>query len=338
MKPSVVVVTPVRNEAWIIERFLRAAGQFADLIVLADQRSSDATVAIASRHPKVHIIENRGEGISDVDRQRLLISAARDLVRGPRVLVALDADEFLTASSPTTAGWATMLRSEPGTVVCWEKPDLLPGLEHCLRYNLPWPMAYVDDDREHLGPRLHSVRIPMPPSTSRLYSHDVKVVHLAFVRPRARLAKLRLYAIEENVWGITKSGTKRRQRYSSAIIWTNTGREEPIPAEWLDGLERQGVSLRTFAEYRYHWQDYEILRYMARYGARRFWRDPIWHMDWEECRQCAIAAGEPGMPLEPIARPSRSFLRALSVWDAIYARARSARNRLAGESFFQSWA
>ena len=36
-RPKVICVTPVRNEAWIIEPFLRAAELWADHIILADQ-------------------------------------------------------------------------------------------------------------------------------------------------------------------------------------------------------------------------------------------------------------------------------------------------------------
>src|SRR5207247_9635192 len=54
----VVVVTPVRNEAWILERFLSVTSRFADHIIVADQRSSDGSRAICSRYPNVTVIDN----------------------------------------------------------------------------------------------------------------------------------------------------------------------------------------------------------------------------------------------------------------------------------------
>src|SRR5437773_12541499 len=54
----VVVVTPVRNEAWILERFLSVTSRFADHIIVADQRSSDDSRAICSRYGKVTVIDN----------------------------------------------------------------------------------------------------------------------------------------------------------------------------------------------------------------------------------------------------------------------------------------
>lgn len=44
-KTQIVCLTPVRNEAWILERFLKAAELCADHIVLADQDSTEPKIA-----------------------------------------------------------------------------------------------------------------------------------------------------------------------------------------------------------------------------------------------------------------------------------------------------
>ena len=98
-RPALVVLTPVRNEAWILERFLSVTSQFADLIVLADQGSTDNTTAIATRFPKVVVIPNEDPGFDEAHRQDLLLTAARERVPLPRILLALDADEILAADA-----------------------------------------------------------------------------------------------------------------------------------------------------------------------------------------------------------------------------------------------
>src|SRR5438034_4612080 len=94
----VVVVTPVRNEAWILERFLSVTSRFADHIIVADQRSSDGSRAICSRYPNVTVIDNPTDEFNERDRQLLLLRQARALVPPPRVILALDADEILAAN------------------------------------------------------------------------------------------------------------------------------------------------------------------------------------------------------------------------------------------------
>ena len=97
--PSIVVLTPVRNESWILERFLAVTSQFADVIIVADQRSTDASREICRRFAKVIVIDNADPEYNERSRQQQLIAAARELVSGAKILMAIDADEILAADS-----------------------------------------------------------------------------------------------------------------------------------------------------------------------------------------------------------------------------------------------
>src|SRR3954453_20585511 len=89
---STIVVTPVRNEAWILDRFLSCVSLWADHIIVADQGSADGSREIARRHSKVTLIDNPGS-YDEGARQRLLLDAARSF-EGRRVIFAFDADEI----------------------------------------------------------------------------------------------------------------------------------------------------------------------------------------------------------------------------------------------------
>ena len=43
--PKIIVVTPIKNEDWILDRFLSVTSQFADLIIIADQNSTDKSMS-----------------------------------------------------------------------------------------------------------------------------------------------------------------------------------------------------------------------------------------------------------------------------------------------------
>ena len=77
LKPTVICLTPVKNEAWILERFLRCASLWADYIIIADQGSDDGSVEIATRFPKVILVENPSSIFNEPERQKLLLEAAR---------------------------------------------------------------------------------------------------------------------------------------------------------------------------------------------------------------------------------------------------------------------
>jgi glycosyltransferase involved in cell wall biosynthesis len=118
-RPQVVCVTPVRNEAWTLDRFLRCAETWADHIILADQCSTDETRAVASKYPKVVVVDNPCEEFNDGERHRLVLEAARQ-IPGPRLILAVDADEALSAEVLDSPRWAHVLNAPPGTVITAE--------------------------------------------------------------------------------------------------------------------------------------------------------------------------------------------------------------------------
>jgi hypothetical protein len=69
----------------------------------------------------------------------------------------------------------------------------------------------------------------------------------------------------------------------------------------------------------------EVLRWIARYGERRFWLDDIWRFDWDGCREWALGLGLEGIPARPI-RPAPAIvvhgMRALSLLHRTQVRAR----------------
>jgi hypothetical protein len=109
-KPLLICLTPIKDEAWILERFLKCASVWADHIIIADQGSKDESKEIACRFPKVTLVENNSKTYNERERQELLIREARK-ISGPRILMTLDADEFLTADFLTSPEWETILQA-----------------------------------------------------------------------------------------------------------------------------------------------------------------------------------------------------------------------------------
>jgi glycosyltransferase involved in cell wall biosynthesis len=328
MKPTgrpLVVLTPVKNEAWILDRFLAVTSRVADLIVVADQGSTDGSREICRGFPKVHLLDNPSPEYDEAQRQLLLLRTARELVPGEKVLLALDADELIAADAPGSPGWQAMLEAAPGTVLCFEKPDLWKGPDLCLRYETPWPLGYVDDGAEHSAQRLHSIRIPMPEGAPRLHVQDVKILHYALTRLDHQAAKARFYSMQENLHGMSPL-VRRRALYSRRRDWGSYGRLEPALWEWFAGWEDNGIDLHSIPRKEFYWQDFEVLRLFSRHGVRRFWLEDIWSFDWEACRRYALARELPGIPLAPATGPPWPVRLAGSLLDLLYKAWRAARD------------
>lgn len=293
--PKIVVITPVKNEAWILDRFLSVTSQFADYIIIADQNSTDGSQSICKKYPKVILIENKAEKFNEAERQLLLIKTARDLVQEHKIILALDADEILAANATKTASWQKMLQAKPGTILFFEKPDLFVTTHQCLRTGILTPLGYVDDGAEHQPQKIHSVRVPMPEYANRLHIHDIKIIHYATTRLDAHASKLRMYTVVENVLEVGNV-IGRRSRYSSKPNYLSLGKVETAPNEWFANWETLGIDMHTIIKHKYYYYDFEVLRYFHKYGWRRFRMEDIWQYDWEACRQYAKSQGISDIP------------------------------------------
>lgn len=334
--PKIVVITPVRNEAWTLNRFLAATSQFADKIIILDQCSTDGSADICLEHPKAFVMANKSSRYDEATRQITLIQAARELVPGPRILLALDADEILAANAVKTPGWQTMLNAAPGTVLCFEKPDLYVSPSQCIRFDTPWPLGYVDDGAEHKPKKIHSIRVPMPDYATRLNIYDVKVLHYGLLRQEAQASKMRLYCVLENVLS-SRSLVNRRAMYPASKAYTKAGRLETVQNEWFADWENLGIDMQSIPSQKYHWQDFEVLRHFAAHGERRFWRDDIWNFDWEACRSYALAQHLEEMPTQPITGPSKLAAVGMPLLDKAAGLGRTAKTVIFGKKSHLTW-
>lgn len=278
MNPRIVVLTPLKNDAWILPLFLKVTSVFADRIIIADQGSTDGGPQLCERFPKVTVIDNSDSDYDEASRQRLLIAAARKMVPMPRLLVALDADEILAADAMGSSGWQKMLSAAPGTSIFFEKPNLYLSTAQAERRPLDFPGAFMDDDiTPHKPRRIHSPRLPT--GATSLVIASVKFLHYALVRPEAQKAKMRMYAALENVMG-TKSIYTRRRYYWSHKVFQTIGPVEHSPAEWFHGWHQRGIDMHTIEDVQPYWQDMATLDLMRKHGCRRFWLDDVWEKDW----------------------------------------------------------
>jgi len=324
---QIVVVTPVKNEAWILDRFLAVTSEFADCIIIADQQSTDGSADICRKYPKVVLIDNASKEYDEAERQLLLLQKAREIIPDRKIILALDADEILAANAVDTFSWQSMLHAKPGTILYFEKPDLYFTTKRCIRYDVPWPIGYVDDGREHRPKKIHSIRIPQPANAEKMHVKDVKILHYALTRPRAQASKIRHYSIIENVLGTSRL-LIRRISYAADKDHARNFRVEESILDWFIGWERKGIDMHSIVDKKYYWWDFEALTYFKKYGLSRFRFDDIWEFDWEACRIHAKALGISDIPDYKISPPSQVSLMSLRVVTKLFSFAREFKKSL----------
>lgn len=326
-----ICLTPIKNEAWILDRFLQCASTWADHVIVADQQSDDDSRAIARRYPKVHLVDNDSDAYDEGARQRLLLREARALpVTGRRILIALDADEMLSANWMESADWSRIRTAAPGTVLFFRWANLLPGVDRGW-LSEPKPFGFVDDGAPHRGHAIHSPRIPIPDDAPHLTCEDVRVLHYQYTNWPRMKSKQRWYQCWERVNHPDKRPVTLFRQYHRMDAFRNDA--EPVDPAWLRGYEECGIDMTTIeTEPQYVW-DEELVELFLDRGVEPFRKLDVWDADWHAVARSMGHAvnGELDDPRTPFDRGVHRWLhRTQSRADALPVRAVQRLLRLAG--------
>jgi glycosyltransferase involved in cell wall biosynthesis len=305
---AVICVTPVRNEARILDRFLTCASLWADHLIVADQGSSDDSRAIALRHPKATVIDNLSPAYDEEGRQKLLLQEARRRHPGKRLIVALDADEALTGNWAATGEWGQMLTAPVGTVFLFDWVNVLPDWRQAWIPADRVPYAFVDDGRAHAGSPIHSTRIPLDDHRPKVELTGIKVLHFQFTAWERMKSKQRWYQCWERINNPAKRPIQIYRQYHQM--------DAPPPSElhrldpsWFAAYQERGIDFSDHDDGD-HWHDREVLAWLRSYGTRQFARVDIWDVDWAAV---ARRAGE-DVEAEALADPRSRWERMVHAW------------------------
>ena len=298
-----ICLTPIRNEAWIIKDFLATAKLWATHIVVADQGSTDGTLQQLQRTPGVEVVINNAE-FDELHRQRLLVGRARQIA-GKRILIALDADEALSANCAASKEWELIHRAKPGTVLRFRWVNLLPGLQEAWIPPEPIPFGFVDDGTEHTGGRIHNRRVPCPQGAPILDLQDIVVLHFQYLAWDRMVSKHRWYQAWEYTVHQQKGALQIFREYNHMYGSWAKNEIRPVRPEWLAAYEAAGIDFRSLKSEPITWWDREVVQMLRAHGPAHFRKLAIWGADWN-----AVAAGlglkdrdltDPRSPIERLA-------------------------------------
>lgn len=308
-KPLVFCLTPVKNEAWILERFLQCASLWADHIIIADQGSTDGSREIAQKFPKVKLIDNASQGWSEPVRQQMLLAEARS-IPGPKVLFSLDADEFLTANFAVSPEWNSILSAPPGTVIGIQWPEIEVNFSDLTYFYYPiiLPFGFVDDGTEHKPELIHGRRVPMPTACRILSLTEIKLMHYCLADVDRFKSRIRWYQCFEHL-SLNKKPIDL-YRYYNKIRFISPQATAKVPRQWIEGYQERGIDMSSVnRDGSYRW-DREVLGYFKEYGTKKFRRLAIWGVDWAELRDELC----PGESLQDLSDPRSKFEKLVHRW------------------------
>ena len=289
-QPKIICLTPVRNEAWILKAFLSATSLWADIIIIADQMSTDGSREIARQFPKVKLLENNRSDIHMGDVRCMLMEEARK-IDGDKILVTLDADEFWAGDFTNTLTWKRILNSEPDDVFEFKWINLRPGmktyrLEPTIHFN--WVIHASEDFFESDYPKnrfIHEPRLRWSRKTTEgkeFLCDDMRAIHFCHVNEKRVGNKLLFYqfssvAIPNKVYNIISLYRQYNQPQNNACVL-------PIPEGMYDWYLSKGVDILALIDFsdigKYYTE--QVQYYLERDGAKKYAILDVWNKDFCE--------------------------------------------------------
>jgi glycosyltransferase involved in cell wall biosynthesis len=269
LKRKIVVICPVKDESWILEKFLTAASLFADHIVVLDHNSSDNSKEIASKFAKVELIDYPGSGFDENSRRRILLERARSFGQG-NLIFALDADEFFSPEFLSSEIQKVLHSAPEGTRFRVPLANLRPGLKDFWVEKMD-PVGLVDDGStfDH-GKEIHFPRLPSGKQANVVELPNVFLMHLQYVDWNRMLSKRRWYMAWENINYPTKHPLRIIRRYSHMDV-IHPSQTSQMPVSWVTDYLNYGLDLRELAKSpnSYRWD--AVVREWVLEGRVRDW-------------------------------------------------------------------
>ena len=283
-KPILVVMTPVRNEAWVLRAFLEATSLWADYIIIADQMSTDGSREIAMEYPKVKLIENNHKEMHQAATRRLLFEEVRK-IEGDKILFALDADEFLSGDFVDVDDWKKILCSRPGDLFWWKWMNLKKNdiTKYSTSRYYYWGAHESDDlwKGEFPDNVIHEWRIPWIQTSAdnqEYYLDGFCSIHLARVDEIRQRNKERFYQV---------STIAHDKKMSFVTMYRYYHIEEKldyfdVPQDTFAFYEKNGLDIWKYINKTDEGQYYtsEILNCFDKDGIKKYALLGIWDEDW----------------------------------------------------------
>ena len=256
--PKVIVLCPIHNDAWTLHRFLSVTSTFADHIIVADQASTDGSQAICKEFPKVILLDYPNDSLRT--RRVLLVNEARK-IEGPRLLLAIDADEILSSNLVTSLEWQTLLSSPPGTIIAicrielWKTPLYYKPIYPINRYN--WmTFGFMDDGSEYDpggGGVFIGNRLIETPGKRVLQLNEIVLLHYQYTDFQRAQSKTQWYQCFDRSNDPKRNPTQLHRFYNQYISENLRYAPQPVDMEWFRGWQERGIDVTTVHRDRYYW-------------------------------------------------------------------------------------
>jgi len=245
----ILCLVPVKNEEWILDRFIRCARLWADKIVMLDQGSEDSTRKIATSYKEV-LYRDVGEmEYNEGVFRRLLIETARDYSR-ESIMVAIDADEALSSGISEASVIKRIRTLEPGTGFSFMLTNIDPEYTGYWEQREPTVAGFVDDGPAYEANWISTPRFPLA-GKPVVPIPEVRLLHFQYTDWARMESKQRWYKVKERINEPGASAIRIYRRYTH--MYRQIANMKPLDPGLFAMYESAGIDMRSMRPSAYWW-------------------------------------------------------------------------------------
>ena len=265
---KIIILTPVKNEAWILPLFCKSASLWADNIIIADQGSTDGSREIAQTFQKVVLIDNSSTDLDENYRDKILIEKAREITGANAILFRLDADEIITPNFDSYE-WNEIRNSPAGTFWRFKWLQIYPDFKNYWENNTAFG-AFIDDGRDYTEHGIIHARefFPHKESDTLREAKKIGIMHFQFVDWARMQSKHRYYQCFEHINFPNKSVIDIYRTYH--WMYNKNLPKQKIPKQWIDKYYDAGIDIQDITIEKNYWWDGKIIEYFNDYTPEYF--------------------------------------------------------------------
>lgn len=285
---KIIITTLVKDEAWMLDRFLATCSVFADHIIVSDESTGlDNSLKIYKRYPKVILFHNAEVPVRGDIRRRFVFEEARKIPCDKRIIIAIDSDEILSANLLHSPEWQTVLAAEPGTLFHLQWVSLW---KNCNYYRVEAKYQFggynrqiwVDDgvsDIPVIGyQEMHMAYNPLQAHT-HVYLNEIVCLHYQYCNWERMESKHRYYRAHEKADIGKLSDITIYRIYGHAH--SRKIEVKPSLSCWFDGWTAMGIDMTSTVRDELTHFDISVLKLFGSHGVGYFLYQDLWKVDWE---------------------------------------------------------
>lgn len=279
-----IVVMPVKNEKENLNITLPIIDKYSDIVIVANNGSSDSTVDILNKYRKVEYFDYESNYHTNKIRWELL-KAAREY-NGRNLIIAIDADEFIPVNSVDKLKKESV-KLNYGTTIYLKWTQLWKDVNKYKSGPIwnPWKaLAFKDDKKINYENKVvmndHSKRVPVGNKKKKITK--VPLIHIQWLYYKHALLKQYWYSCIEHVTNnLSIDDINWKYIYSKKLT---IGRERLLEKEYISDLNPENIEKNFYVKN--DWRFKEINDLFETYGIENFEKLAIW--DLEELKNLFI--------------------------------------------------